>query len=388
MSKRVDRSPVTRWLHSARSISLRRVTTSTRLIPQIDGLRFIAILMVLVDHVSNEGHRLISPGGFFIAMGERPLGSRGVDLFFTLSGFVLALPYARHYLDHGAPVDIGAYFRRRLTRLEPPFLVAMFGRLILFLSITSFSISVVAVHFLAGLFYLHSVIYGVASMVNSPSWSLEIEVQFYLVAPLLALLFCIGPTWLRRTVIVCLIIATAFLSQTPAFANSQRIGLSLAANLQYFLAGFLVCDLYVLRDSLRQRNWYWDIAALACFPLTIWSLDDWFWITLPVANILLCIAALFGRLLPRFLALSFISIVGGMCYSIYLTHNSVFSAVHGVLVRIPLLTSHPLAFNSAMFATSLAAALCVGTIFFVLIERPCMDPAWPSKLKARLTRGR
>jgi peptidoglycan/LPS O-acetylase OafA/YrhL len=387
MSSRAGQSTVARWLHQARNISLRRITTSTRLIPQIDGLRFIAILLVLVDHVSNEGHRLMSPGAFLSAVGRRPLGIRGVDLFFTLSGFVLALPYARHYLQHARPVDIAAYFRRRLTRLEPPFLVAMLGRLFVFLVFSSASTGVILAHFFAGIFYLHSVIYGIPSMVNSPSWSLEIEVQFYIVAPLLALLFRIGPAWLRRAALIVLIVGTAFLSQLPIVANNPRIALSLAANLQFFLAGFLVCDLYVLRDLLRERNWLWDIAAIA-FPLALWSLTDWFWITLPVANIILCLAALFGRLLPRFLAVSFISIVGGMCYSIYLTHNSVFSAVHGVLARIPLLTSNPLAFNTAIFTTALVAALCVGAIFFVLIERPCMDPAWPSKLKGRPTRGR
>lgn len=375
-----------RWFHRVRHISLRRVTAGSKFIPQIDGLRFIAILLVLIDHTSNEGRRLVNPGWVLSQVYIRPLGIRGVDLFFTLSGFVLALPHARHYLQQARPVDLGAYFRRRFTRLEPPFVIAMTGRLILFLAFGSASIGVILPHFLAGLFYLHSIIYGIPSLVNLPSWSLEIEVQFYLVAPLLALIFRIGPTWVRRAVIICLIFATAFLSQTPAFANSSRISLSLLGNLHFFLAGFLVCDLYVLRDALKERSWLWDIAAIT-FPLAVWSLTDYFWITLPVANTLLCLAALFGRVLPRFFALSFISIVGGMCYSIYLTHNSVFSGVHALLVRAPFLLAHPMAFNTAMFASALGAALVTGTIFFVLIERPCMDPAWPSKLKARLTRG-
>ncbi|HZL28015.1 MAG TPA: acyltransferase [Acidobacteriaceae bacterium] len=385
MSSRAGLSPVTRWWHGALNLSLRRVTASTRLIPQIDGLRFVAIFLVLVDHILNQGHPFMHPGGLLSEANRRPIGLRGVYLFFSLSGFVLALPYARHYLHHARPVGVAAYFRRRLTRLEPPFLVAMFGRLILFLSFSSVSTGVILAHFAAGLFYVHSVIYGAASMLNLPSWSLEIEVQFYVIAPLLALLFRIGPAWLRRAVIIALVVTTAYVSDIPTLLYNPRIFLSLAGNLQYFLAGFLVCDLYVLRDSLRARNWFWDIAAIAVFPLAVWSLTDWFWVTLPAANIVLCLAALFGRLLPRLLALSFISIVGGMCYSIYLTHNSVFSGIHALLVRVPLLISHPSAFNTAMFAIAFAAALGVGAIFFVLIERPCMDPTWPSKLKTRLT---
>jgi len=384
MNRRPSQPPKARWLYWARNVSLRRVTTSARLIPQIDGLRFVAIFLVLVDHVLNQGRPFMHPGDVLAEIGQRSVGVHGVDLFFTLSGFVLALPFARHFLHGERPVNITAYFRRRLTRLEPPFVVAMFGRLILFLAFSSASIGVILPHFFAGLFYLHTFIYGLPSMVNLPSWSLEIEVQFYIVAPLLALLFRLNPTWLRRTIFIALIAATAFLA--PFY--HQRMALSLIGTLQFFLAGFLVCDLYVLRKSLPQLHWLWDIAGIASFSFALWTLGPGYWIALPVANILLCLAALFGRILPRFLALSFISIVGGMCYSIYLTHNSVFSAVHAGLIRIPALLSHPQAFNAVMFASAFIAALCVGTVFFVLIERPCMDPAWPSKLRARFARGR
>jgi peptidoglycan/LPS O-acetylase OafA/YrhL len=222
-------------------------------------------------------------------------------------------------------------------------------------------------------------------MLNLPSWSLEIEVQFYIVAPLLAMLFQVRPTSLRRGVTLALLISFGFLNHLPVFLYSYRIDLSLIGNLQYFLAGFLVCDLYVLGDLFQERSWLWDIAGILCLPLAIWLPAPWFPLAVPLANTIICLAAFFGRLFPRVLAVSFVSIVGGMCYSIYLTHNSVFYGVHAVLVRIPTLTSHPAAFNTAIFAVSLAAAICIGAIFFVLIERPCMDPEWPSKAKAWLT---
>jgi peptidoglycan/LPS O-acetylase OafA/YrhL len=117
----------------------------------------------------------------------------------------------------------------------------------------------------------------------------------------------------------------------------------------------------------------------------VWATGAGSGIADPLANIVICLAAFYGHLLPRFLSLAFVGTVGGMCYSIYLTHNSVITGVHALLIHIPGLTAHWLTFNVAVFSLSLGAILFVGTVFFVLIERPCMDPAWPSKAKAWLS---
>ena len=50
---------------------------------------------------------------------------RGVRLFFVLSGLVLALPFARQYLADGKRVVLSSYYMRRLTRLEPPYIVSV-----------------------------------------------------------------------------------------------------------------------------------------------------------------------------------------------------------------------------------------------------------------------
>ena len=105
---------------------LSRTTASTTFIAEVDGLRCVAISMVVVHHLSS----------YFLAYGPYvgqvsadyhaylfDFGSRGVDLFFTLSGFILALPFARRHLLRLPRQPLRWYFLRRLTRLEPPLVI-------------------------------------------------------------------------------------------------------------------------------------------------------------------------------------------------------------------------------------------------------------------------
>src|SRR5262245_46021340 len=83
----------------------RRITTSGNYIPEIDGLRFIAIAAVIYYHC-----------GMFVmlmnrrAVGQFELGARGVELFFVISGFVLAAPFVNQYRCAGPRVRLGKYF--------------------------------------------------------------------------------------------------------------------------------------------------------------------------------------------------------------------------------------------------------------------------------------
>jgi peptidoglycan/LPS O-acetylase OafA/YrhL len=59
-------------------------------------------------------------GSFWQIIGA---GSFGVWIFFALSGFILALPFAEWRICGGKPVTLKKYYFRRLTRIEPPYLV-------------------------------------------------------------------------------------------------------------------------------------------------------------------------------------------------------------------------------------------------------------------------
>lgn len=91
---------------------LTRIPASASYIPEIDGQRFLAIGSVVLIHLS-----FFKP--WFTA------GQLGVQLFFIISGFVFALPFARHAISDGRQVSVRNYFFRRLTRLAPPNLISL-----------------------------------------------------------------------------------------------------------------------------------------------------------------------------------------------------------------------------------------------------------------------
>jgi peptidoglycan/LPS O-acetylase OafA/YrhL len=361
-------------------LSLRRIITSSRFIPEVDGFRFLAILIVILSHFYLQCGPIPLDGP--ISRGLRAAvydGPRGVYLFFAISGFILALPFARTHLQGGAPVNVGRYFQRRITRLEPPYVLAMLLRVPAILVIKRGAASAVLLHLLASLLYVHNLVYGSGSTINPPAWSLEVEIQFYVLAPLLASVFMIKGKSIRRAVLIAIILASGTCA-TLFIDPSSRFAYSLANFAQYFFAGFLLCDLYLCGDRIIQWRWLWDVIGVASLIWILASHSDWYQIELPFAVIALYMAGFYGAAWRSFFAFRPISLIGGMCYSIYLTHSTVLAAAAPLVHRI-LHSSLPWALQIPLiYGMPMAAVLAVGTIYFLLIERPCMDPAWPQKL--------
>lgn len=70
----------------------------------LDGLRAVAVTMVLFFHIDDD----ILPGGFI-----------GVDVFFCLSGYVIARQLFKE-ITTTRTVELGTFWRRRFLRLFPP----------------------------------------------------------------------------------------------------------------------------------------------------------------------------------------------------------------------------------------------------------------------------
>jgi peptidoglycan/LPS O-acetylase OafA/YrhL len=145
--------------------------------PDIEGLRGIAILLVIAFHAGATA----LAGGFV-----------GVDVFFVLSGYFITGQLAREALASG-DVDLPAFYARRARRLLPAFLVVLVATLAIALWLYA-PIDVpriasdgraVALHYGNVLFAQQAVNYHAAS--SNPflhTWSLAVEEQFYILWPL------------------------------------------------------------------------------------------------------------------------------------------------------------------------------------------------------------
>jgi peptidoglycan/LPS O-acetylase OafA/YrhL len=365
---------------------IRRITRDGRWIPEIDGLRFIAIFSVVLFHLIGElGARSgriipIEPryGHLFSLIGN---GDRGVRLFFVISGMILAMPFARQYLVQAKKVSLWKYYMRRVTRLEPPYILSVLLFTLMLMAYMHGRLDPgYAGHALATAFYLHSVVYATMSPVNPVTWSLEVEIQFYLLAPLVMQLFRIGGKTTRRVVMVVCVLGLG-LVQAP-FQGMPRVEGSILFYLQYFVAGLLLADIFVLDLETMRSTWMWDVAGLAGLAMMFGIGHDGYGahVLLPVALGIVCLAAMRSIVLRRFVANPWIAVIGGMCYSIYLLHFALIAAIFKVTRRLIIPKFDFLANFAIQLIVTGVPTLLLCILFYRLVERPCMDPDWPSKL--------
>lgn len=247
------------------------MTATARLphLPALDGLRGIAVLLVVLHHLAPT----LLPGGYV-----------GVDVFFVLSGFLITRRIAA---DHAAGnFRLGRFYAARLRRLFPALLVLLPVVLALgwcfqlaheFRSTGQHAAS--AALFIANIRFWREGSYFAEDSWHDPLrhlWSLAVEEQFYLLWPLLLplLLRMRGRDWLSTLLLLLLGIAAALhpldgsarssfyllpyrawelllgavlaLRPLPALAATSRTGVQLIALLAIAANAFLPGDEHAL----------------------------------------------------------------------------------------------------------------------------------------------
>lgn len=154
------------------------IASVSRYRPDIDGLRAIAILAVIINHFDKRA----LPGGFL-----------GVDIFFVISGFVITGALLSRQFDRGTDFFSGFYVRR-VKRLWPALilLVAIVGFLICLVNPNPGLALQTGIASLIGasnilLYKLQTDYFASSTELNvfTHTWSLGVEEQFYIVYPFL-----------------------------------------------------------------------------------------------------------------------------------------------------------------------------------------------------------
>jgi peptidoglycan/LPS O-acetylase OafA/YrhL len=225
--------------------------------PLVDGLRAVAVLLILAFHVA--GQQGVAEGKWW-----GPFALRldvGVTIFFVISGFLLYRPFVAARLSHAPRPDILAYARRRALRILPAYWLAL---------------TLLAIYpGLDGVF-THEwwVYYGFLQVYDhswfaffeglSQAWSLCVEVTFYAALPLLAVLLArLRRPGLALALLAVLSAATFAFRAALHSAHPEPAGAQTLPGL--FLWFALGMGLATVSVSLRDRSPRVGDHPLACW---------------------------------------------------------------------------------------------------------------------------
>ncbi len=235
----------------------------------IDGLRGIAILMVIAGHgfyINPKAGSAVKVAGSIIGT-----GGYGVTLFFVLSGFLISWPFWKRKIGGATEVVPRGYAQRRFWKIYPPLALSIILFTPLFACIldpaNGSSYIPMALRWLSGIAF----VWPVSGKLNPVMWTLALEVQFYALLPAVFWVFrrFSAKTCLAGFTVLFLVVPFIFrvvTRQGPAFY--PEINSHFPSGLDYFYLGILVAGLDNLGIVKKQWHW-WGIAGVALWPLSL-----------------------------------------------------------------------------------------------------------------------
>jgi peptidoglycan/LPS O-acetylase OafA/YrhL len=365
-------------------------------IRSVEGTRALAAIVVFLSHLNILQALGSLPGSSAIG-GLGPhlnrLGPLGTDCFLVISGCFVYRSLMRSQNGYGS------FLRRRVLRIYPLFLVVLAAYVVLYAALLR-PLPLPADPFHAGAHVLANVALLAGLFPIQPivpvSWTLSYIFAFYLASPLLVRGARLGrlPRARRAAVLLVLAVCGAGL----AVVDPMR------ARVSMFFVGMLVWEaIDWFGDGRRGANWL-PQAALAVAVLTLAAFGvsifpDWLvphrgaaglgavggGLTVGAGLFCFCFCAFGGHAgLSRLLACRPLRLLGGMSYSIFLTHALVFSGCSYLARYLSPRVVHP-ALTWVWVPACIAASLAVATGFFLLLERRFIPTARLQSPKRLLT---
>lgn len=359
----------------------------------IDALRGVAALGVVLFHASD----VAGIGRSHLA--ERALdgvltwGRYGVWLFFVISGFCIHRQWALRARDgHHEPPDFFAFWRRRIRRLYPPYLVS----LAIYVCLSHFVGGVAFTPRFLGSLGLHLVLLQnldplSLNAVNEVFWTLAIEEQLYLLyfvflrvrirfgwtAALLLGAFA-RALWFALALVVHRLWGSDFIVVTQSAAAQWFVWILGALSVEAFIG------LVDVPAALQRRRvaaamlvaaaWLWDIYSYRMEPGVlrhiVWLLTDPLWgfgcfvLVNAIVRLEWRAPSPAGALLAR---------IGLFSYSLYLSHE--FVTAYGWRWLAPVLGAARPIPNLLLTPALTISSVVVAWVFFQLFERPFCSPA-------------
>ena len=251
---------------------------------RLESLRALAALAVLTGHVWGGVHGY-STDATFGTFWRRLLlnGGDGVFVFFALSGYLLFWPFVR---AGRTPVDLRRYARNRALRILPLYLVAAVVLMLL------------GGHAGDGTLWWRHLLFVQAmwsdslSAIDGPLWSVAVEIQFYVLLPLIALVLM--GLWRRsRAVGAAVLLLAGIVGAILRWKLDVHSGnpgnpwaYQFPTTFQFFVAGMALA---LVRQAMLDRGGApprgpvgsagaWAALSVVPWLLATWRLDQDFWL--------------------------------------------------------------------------------------------------------------
>ncbi|WP_108818504.1 acyltransferase family protein [Pseudovibrio sp. Alg231-02] len=340
-----------------------QVNRGTVFRPDIEGLRGLAVLLVVLFHFKLFGLQ----GGFI-----------GVDIFFVISGFLMTKIITSDQFEWSWN-GVGKYYKKRFWRIAPAYYVTLIAIAVLFLAypyelhIYDFRTSFLTASFFA--YNIHAPSgagYFEVSAYEKPLlhlWSLGVEVQFYILWPLI-LLIVRNKTFLTKLLSILFIVLLSFIASVVLSIHDPDVAyFSIPTRLWQFGAGGIAAVLLTRKAPELSHS----VAALltcAClltlFGSAVFAPQN-YWPSFPALLPVAATAILLwlGNMKTKFSQWSFsappVRFIGKISYSLYLVHWPVVVWLHLQAKGEP----HFLESLIGLFA-----CIALGCLLYWFIEKP------------------
>jgi peptidoglycan/LPS O-acetylase OafA/YrhL len=353
--------------------------------PALDGLRGIAIALVMLYHFTLSGPLTSSLSrlpiaSFFVKLSLA--GWTGVDLFFALSGFLITTILLR---TKGEAGFFKSFYARRFLRIFPPYYFFLLGALVLLPWLP-------AVWSGRGMVWLWSYLtnwaigsrgWNAISLPCQHFWTLAIEEQFYLVWPLIV--FVSDRKTLARICVAAILAAFCFRFFCAFELNRPLLGYvslfgrcdSLAAGA--FLAVVAESGSQILSPSRLKATASICLLGLAGLFFLREGLpnEDPFVVTLAptlLAGLSVALVAPFvlsSKASNRWLESPALRLLGFYSYSLYIFHQPVVVTLQAFGVGVG--SSSYLWMFAAQYLVPFAATAALSTLSWYAVERPALQ---------------
>lgn len=334
----------------------------TKRIKNLDLFRFLAIALVIYIHVATRFLSNIITDSAVLGMGKY-----GVEMFFVLSGFLIANLYYKKSVNK----NLFRFWLERFFRTYPPYIVAL---------LASYGVVYVSRKEPFDYFFL----FFVQNFYNKipfflASWSLCVEEHFYLAFPLIILFSnkVLKQRHLKLVSWIFLVIAPSFIRYYWGDSHNTTWGYYVTATIFRFDGISLGCLLAFVLTHYNVRiksNVFISLLLLITFlGLSYYQAAVKSSFNYSIGYLLLILNA--GALLLSFYfsdefyvsKFGFVQKGALMAYSFYLTHNLVLNLAEALLKRGRI--NNPF----ASLTITMASIIVVGLIFYYLIEKKSIE---------------